>query len=295
MVVVPSATVEDGNTEEIRGGSAPVTDHLPDFSLVIDRVCILLLSALVVFVPALTGGETQSYLLIISNVIVGVTCVLPTTMCVLKADGSAHTKWFWWEILTFLGAPMAFVLPTFEEYDVPNLSRWYAYIVFAVSIAGPCTRAACRRHRAPGDRQRVTLLLLVGLCQVFFALGDFMSEDVRISSMWSIGVLACSACVAVIFWLDRDKDIEHSVPYAVAYAWTLNASVLGASYIIGLFYQYDTLISSVFGQSSLLVTQVALTLFSTLVLWMFEQVSASVTTADDHRTFIFPGLFAVVN
>jgi hypothetical protein len=95
--------------------------------------------------------------------------------------------------------------------------------------------------------------------------------------------------------MDRDKDIEHSVPYAVAYVWSLNASVLGASYIIGLFFQYDTLISSVFGQSSLLVSQVALTLFSTLVLWMFEQVSASVTTAHDHRAFIFPGLFAVVN
>jgi hypothetical protein len=76
--------VNNGNTEEMRQGTAPVTDPLPDFSLVIDWVCILLFSALAFFVPILTGIRAQGVLMIISGAIIGVTCVLPITMCVLK-------------------------------------------------------------------------------------------------------------------------------------------------------------------------------------------------------------------
>jgi hypothetical protein len=83
------------------------------------------------------------------------------------------------------------------------------------------------------------------------SVGDFSDErDVRNSSLWSIGVVACAAFVVTIFWMDRNKEIKHTVPYAVAYVWALSASVLGASYILGLFYKIDTLIDSVFGPYS---------------------------------------------
>jgi uncharacterized membrane protein YjjB (DUF3815 family) len=160
----------------------------------------------------------------------------------------------------------------------------------------------CRRDRAPGDRNRAALLLLTGLFQVFFYTGeaisvvDFADErDVRNSSLWSIGVVACAGFVVMMFCMDRKKKIEHSVPYAVAYAWALSASVLGASYILGLFYRFDTLIDSLIGQYSLLVSQVALTLLSSLVLWVFDQVSERITTTRDYIAFMLPGLFAMVD
>jgi hypothetical protein len=237
---------------------------------------------------------------IISDVIIGLTCVLPTTMCISKADGGANTKWFWGEIVSILGTFIAFLFALNRRYIQASPARLLAYFVVAVTITVTCLRAMCRRDRAPGDRRRAALLLLTGLCQFLFYFGEFLLSEIVTSviettSLWSIGVVGSAAFVGVMFWMDRNEKLEHSVPYAVAYAWALSASVLGASYIIGLFYRFDTLISSVFGQSSLLVSQVALTLFSSLVLSVFGKVSRRVTTARDHTAFMFPGLFAVVN
>jgi hypothetical protein len=305
-VVPPSATEKDCAPKDVRQEKIPVTDHLHDFPLVLDRVCVLLLAALAVFVPALTGRRAQGSLGtirgIISGSIIGVTCTLPTTMCISKANGSAHTKWYWGEMLTILGSSIPFIfIMNAASYEASGM-RMLAYFVFAVSIAFPCMRAMCRRDRAPGDRKRATLLLLTGSCQVMTYIGELSSEfvspdvrSVRNTSLWSIGVVASAAFVVMLFWMDRNKKIEHSVPYAVAYAWALSASVLGASYILGLFYRFDTLINSVFGQYSKSVSQVALTLFSTIVVWVFEQVSRRITTARSHTTFMFPGLFAVVD
>jgi hypothetical protein len=47
------------------------------------------------------------------------------------------------------------------------------------------------------------------------------------------------------------------------------------------------------GPSSTLVSQVALTVFSSLVLSVFGQVSGRITTARDRTAFMLPGLFAV--
>jgi hypothetical protein len=300
MLVPPSATEKNTSTEQIEYGTAPVTDHLPDFSLVVDRVCILLLAALAVFVPTLTGRQAQSFLSIISGMIIGVSCALPTTMCVLKADGSAHTKWFLGEILNIFAGSFVFIFTFGNESDEVINVRWVAYSVVAFSIAIPSVRTMCRRDSAPGDRKRVALILLTGLGQVLFYMFEFINSfnalderDTRNSSFWSIGVVACAAFVVMLFWMDRNEEIKHSVPYAMAYAWALSASVLGASYILGLFYRFDTLINSVFGLSSTLVSQVSLTLFSTLVVWVFGQVSGRITTERDRTAFMFPGLFAV--
>jgi hypothetical protein len=218
-------------------------------------------------------------------------------MCISKADSSAHTKWFWGEILIVLGASIAFVFAiSSDNYDAASM-RILAYLVVAVSIAVFSVWAICRRHRAPADGKRAILLILTGLCQVicyYPAFASVYSISSAFSISCSIGVVASADFVVMMFWMDRNEKIEHSVPYAVAYAWALSASVLGASFIIGLFYRFDNLISSVFGQSSLLVSQVALALFSSIVLWVFGQVSGRVTTAGDHTAFMFPGLFAVV-
>jgi hypothetical protein len=302
VVTRENAVVFASATEEMGQGTAPITDHLPDFSLVIDRVCILLLAALAVFVPVLTMRGisfylgAHSFLDIISFGIIGITCALPTTICVLKADGGAHTKWYWGEILTILGSFITFIVAIKSYYwDHDNL-RLFAYSVILVSIAFASVRAMCRRDRAPGDHKRAALLVLTGLGQVSLYAGELNSVSVSLdSSLWSIGVMACTLLVVMMFWMDRKETIEHSVPYAVAYAWTLSASVLGASYILGLFYRFDTSINSVFGLLSTLVSQIVLTLFSTLMVWVFANVSGRITNVRDRTAFMFPGLFAVVD
>jgi hypothetical protein len=105
-----------------------------------------------------------------------------------------------------------------------------------------------------------------------------------------------------MFWLDRAVVIEHSVPYAMAYVWALSASVLGASYILGLFHRFDASVSMTFSTGpegravdfSTLVTQAALTLFSSLVLRVCSQVTGRVTTEHNHNVWRFPALFALV-
>jgi hypothetical protein len=219
----------------------------------------------------------------------------------MKADGGAHTKWFWCELLTILAGSLVFLWDVVSRDD-GTFSRWSAYTALAVSIAPSCVRAAWRHNRAPGDRKRAVLLLLAGLGQGLFYTVEytntyivFNAEEVQNASLWSIGVVACAGFVVMMFWMDRRENIEHSVPYAVAYAWALSASVLGASYTLGLFYRYEKMIYSVFGSSSTFVSQLALTLFSSVVLWVFGKVSGSITTARDHTVFMLPGLFAVVD
>jgi hypothetical protein len=119
-----------------------------------------------------------------------------------------------------------------------------------------------------------------------------------VGSLWSCGVVACAGFVIALFYLDRDLVVEHSVPYAMAYVWALTASVLGASYILGLFSRFDTAISTVFSAGavdfSALVNQAALTIFSSLVLWVCSQVTGRITTEHHHTVFRFPALFALV-
>jgi hypothetical protein len=89
--------------------------------------------------------------MIISGAIIG-GYVLPITICALKADSGAHTKWFWGEILTILGgSTMFFIAFTGTENTDRIVIRWSAYVGVAVTIFPSCARAICRRDRNFGD------------------------------------------------------------------------------------------------------------------------------------------------
>jgi hypothetical protein len=288
-----------------------------------DRVCILLVVALVVFVPLLTARGVErnvtrynnrsikeKFLVVCSGMVIAVTSVLPITMCVRKAEGSAATKWCWAETL-LLVLTCAFNIEYSDNiYSMSNAyntkySRLLDYFVFPLSIVLLWLRARCQccltarfpPCRRAGDHRRLLLLLLAGLGQVGFYAVDVFG-DRGAGSLWSCGVVACAAFIFALFWLDRHLVIEHSVPYCMAYIWALSASVLGASYILGLFHRFQTEISVVFSirgvDLSTLVTQVALTLFSSLVLSVCSQVTGRLTTERHHTVWRFPVLFALV-
>jgi hypothetical protein len=329
----------------VRASKNPVKEELTAFALVVNRVCILLLVALLIFVPLLTArgaqrnnstGKRRSigeiFLVVCSGVTIAVTCVLPITMCVREAEGSQTTKECWAETLLLL-ANYAFDIKYSDSiYSLSNAydtkySRLLAYFVFPLSILLLSLRAQLIRRcqcwlkchfppcQSKGDGRRLLLLFLAGLGQVgFYGVDVFGYGPVELwqigggvsgigaGILWSGGVVLCAGFVILMFWLDRAVVIEHSVPYAMAYVWALSTSVLGASYILGLFHRFDASISRTFSTGpegravdfSTLATPAALTLFSSLVLWVCSQVTGRVTTEHNYNVWGFPALFALV-
>jgi hypothetical protein len=162
-----------GNEEEgvwgTREGVTPALDHLPDFSFVLERLCNFLLLMFAIFVPALALMWFLTPLL--RGIVIGVMCVLPTTVLVRAADGSAHTKWFCGEITVMLLSAGTFThgIVTARSRKHPII-RWVGYSAFAVSIVVPLLLALCRRGRIKGDKVgvRCGLLLLTACLQVLF-------------------------------------------------------------------------------------------------------------------------------
>jgi hypothetical protein len=86
--------------------------------------------------------------------------------------------------------------------------------------------------------------------------------------------------------LDQNTVIKHSVPYAVAHSWALHFSVLGSSYLAA------RIITR--GSQYLVVVQIALSLFGTVMMWVFSRISRRITTVRDEVVYMFPGFFALV-
>jgi hypothetical protein len=110
-----------------------------------------------------------------------------------------------------------------------------------------------------------------------------------------VAAIACSGFILTMLYLDRKVDIEYSVPYAVTCSLALNAAVLGASYIMAIFYRFDSWLDSAFGVSSTLVSQIALSIFGSVLLFVISIVSKRITTVRDEAIFTLPGFFAVVH
>jgi hypothetical protein len=108
-----------------------------------------------------------------------------------------------------------------------------------------------------------------------------------------VAAIACSGLILTMLYLDRNVDIEYSVPYAVTCSLALNAAVLGASYIMAIFYRFDSWLDSAFGVSSTLVSQIALSIFGSVLLFIISIVSKRITTVRDEAIFTLPGFFAV--
>jgi hypothetical protein len=174
--------------------------------------------------------------------------------------------------------------------------------VFAVSTIPPLLRALlralCCRERAKWDFSvlpRVFLVTLTVFGQIWCYFYADLSEGTGNKGLLSFLTIACAIFVVIVFIMDSNKNVEHSIPYAVTYSWALSASVLGASYILGMFYQYDTQVIAAVGASySKYVGQISLTVFTSLILWVFSQVAGRITTARDRTVFMLPGYFAVV-
>jgi hypothetical protein len=67
---------QEGDVDE----ATPVVDPLPEFSLVVERLCILLLSILFICVPSLTIVAIPTQ--IIRNIALGASYAIPTTLLV---------------------------------------------------------------------------------------------------------------------------------------------------------------------------------------------------------------------
>jgi hypothetical protein len=213
---------------------------LPEFSLVVERLCILFLSILFICVPSLTIVAIPTK--VIRNIALGASYAIPTTLLVWNADKSAHTKWFWGEFLALLFCIMNnHVVLKFILSD--KLLRMAAYVGIAVSITIALLRFLCRKT-APLDRldKRRTVLLLVTISSQSTLYGsveliwEYLLVNTPLRNQGTtvilVASLLCAGFVVGMLHMDRKQFIEHSVPYAVAHSWALNASVLGASYIV---------------------------------------------------------------
>jgi hypothetical protein len=286
---------------ELQRVRTAVLGHLSDFSSVIAENAALLLATLAIFVPALTLAESQDHLAVLANVAIGITCVLPITSLVWKADQRAHTKWFLGELFLILATAVVFSLQcshTFHRGTSAGISRFLAYTTFAVSITLPLLQALCRRNFTEGDGWRTYLLIMTGVGQAFFEGLQKFSSSIgfqEYEGTWPVLVSLCALFVIGMFYADHGKKIEHSVPYAVAYSWALSASIINTSYMLGLWHQYGELLSDAADlRSTVLASQITLTIFSAVVLWVFSQVSGRITTARDRSSFMLPGFFVVV-
>jgi hypothetical protein len=167
-----------------------------------------------------------------------------------------------------------------------------------VSITLPLLQAVCRRNFTKGDGWRTYLLIMTGVGQAFFEGLQNNSDSIgfrEIEGTWPVLVSLCALFVIGMLYADHGKKIEHSVPYAVAYSWALSASIINTLYMLGLWDQYGELLSDAADlRSTVLASQITLTILSAVVLWIFSQVSGRITTARDRSAFMLPGFFVVV-
>jgi hypothetical protein len=112
----------------------------------------------------------------------------------------------------------------------------------------------------------------------------FEGKDVVMS-----GPILCAGFVVRMLHLDRKEVIEHSVVYAVAYAWALHFSVLGSSYFLRMLR-----VMFVFIPEYVLIVQISLSLFGSVMLWVFSRISRRITTMRDEVVYMFAGFFALV-
>jgi hypothetical protein len=156
-----------------RDETVSVVDNLPEFSFTMERLCILLLSVLAVFVPAYIMKTVPTTL--ISEFIVGLTYTLSTTVLVWKADESAHTKRFWGEISLFLFSILFSNSQFLGLISYGYAPRFCGYDGFAASIT---ISLVLLRDKPPGDnknrRRRITLVVLAWCQFVIYTAGDMI-------------------------------------------------------------------------------------------------------------------------
>jgi hypothetical protein len=298
-VAPPFAGDQEGGQDE----TVPVVDDLPEFSSTMERLCILLLSVLAVFVPAYIIKTVPTTL--ISEFIVGLTFALPTTVLVWKADESAHTKRFWGEILLFLFCILMSNTQFLGLISYAHGPRFVGTFTFAWSITIPLVLL---RDNTPGDkrnrRRRIMLVVLAWGHFVTHTAGDMTyffgvyMQDLeknpfinRITLLlWVCFTLFVSAgFLSAMLHRDRKEHIEHSVPYAAAYSWTLNLTIMGSSFLLGIVSRMD--FTSLGG---VLLRQVVLSTYNTLTLWMFSRISSRIWTVREEILYMLPGFFATV-
>jgi hypothetical protein len=155
---------------EVGGEATATVDRLPEFSFLVERLCMFHLLAIVVFVPALAIGTPFAKTM--SNVLIGLTFVLPTTIMVWKAGRSTHTKWFWGEAAVIIVSVAIFVIQyvyIFGFVMLKAVSRCFAYFVFALPITQALPRVLCRGLPAR-EETRIVLLFLAANGQVLIYL-----------------------------------------------------------------------------------------------------------------------------
>jgi hypothetical protein len=231
------------------------------------------------------------------DVVLGVSYSLPTMLLVHNADERAHTKWFRGECAVLV------VCVIFQQVwmtMLPEMSpRGVAFVSIAVSMTLPLLRLSCRGTESRDERRRITRLIAVAWGQfTLYVIGEgfafyiFIPNPVlQFQGKGAILSLAlfCVFFVVGMLKIDRKESIEHSVPYAVAHSWALNFSVIGSNYLA-----VRVLGTAFYGVQYLLVVQIFLSLFGTVMLWIFSQTSGRVTTARDEMVYMFPGFFALV-
>jgi hypothetical protein len=248
-------------------------DDLADFSLVVERLCLILLSVLVVikYRP-------------VAAVMVGLTLSLPTTLVLWKVNKNAHTKWFCAETLvtfTIVGCLIFAVLnPDFEFiYAWPeNTSRWFAHCGVGSSITLHLL-VLVRKGTTRGERWKYGLLFLTVWCQFLL---DIICKDYDV-------VFICTVtpyCIGFVFCIlihDRGKHIEDSGLYAIAYSLVLSFSYLGGSLLLNNGEEYFTLIE----------IQLSFSVFMSTVVPLFMVISGRITTKRDEGAYLLPAFFAL--
>jgi hypothetical protein len=293
VTVSPRARDHAAGRDEI----LPPVDPLPNSSFVPigDRLCILLLSTLVVFVPVLTIKTSPTR--VMRDIVIGVSYTLPTTLLVLNADKSAHTKWFWGECAVVV---VCVIYNHLTMTLLPDKSpRLVAFLGLAMAITLPLLRISCRGSASRDERRRIFRLIAAAWGQLALYL---VSEGIMglffFNPSWTAsnglyvvmsGPILCAGFVVRMLHLDRKEVIEHSVVYAVAYSWALHFSVLGSSYFLRMLRVMFS-----FNPQYVLIVQIFLSLFGSVMLWIFSRISRRITTMRDEVVYMFPGFFALV-